>query len=313
MQKGYKLLDAHSHKEALKVGQRLGKLRHSSTFEIMALAYQQAGKPSKAIAILETGISKAGRVWLLWELLGNFYSDAGRFEEAERVYQQALLREGCNLDVVHLNRAIAFNRAGKPLAALAAIEGVNSKRLFRRVQACLIRIKLLVEKKREALRLASKLFKLRHFAGENYDEETESEILLACALAFSHSPKTRLKARRLALRAIDWNPSSQEALAIIRSTAPESVAMPLLFRCLVRGAWNAPIGRSRIPPGFFRSFVVAASGKEEILEYLKPFFPSSIRPSLSIEETERLSSTDAIRPGVYSVSGRMFFPLRKPK
>src|SRR5688572_5527241 len=111
MQKGFSFLDAHRYEDALKVGENLKKLRHSSAFEILALAYLRTGKLSKAIAILEEGVIRANRVWVLWELLGNCYSDGGRYSKAEKAYAEALRRENCDDDVIHLNRAIAFNRA----------------------------------------------------------------------------------------------------------------------------------------------------------------------------------------------------------
>ena len=69
MQKGFSLLDEHRFADALKVGRTLKKLRHSSAFEILALSYVGSNKLSMAIAVLEEGITKAGRVWILWELL----------------------------------------------------------------------------------------------------------------------------------------------------------------------------------------------------------------------------------------------------
>src|SRR3954471_1371043 len=132
MEEGFSLIDECRYEAALKVGRRLKKLRHSSAFEILALAYLRSERLSKAIAVLEEGVAKAGRVWILWELLGNCYSDAGRFAKAEKAYQKALQLEGCNHDVVHLNRAIAFNRTGKYSDAKSALWLVKSPRLRRR-------------------------------------------------------------------------------------------------------------------------------------------------------------------------------------
>ncbi|MDB6037312.1 MAG: hypothetical protein JWM99_1153, partial [Verrucomicrobiales bacterium] len=89
MQKGFAFLQERRYADALKIGQDLKKLRHSSAFEILALAYLRSNKLSKAIKVLEEGVAKAGRVWLLWELLGNCYSDAGRFVKAEKAYVEA--------------------------------------------------------------------------------------------------------------------------------------------------------------------------------------------------------------------------------
>src|SRR5437867_3873200 len=90
MRRGFSLLRAHRYGDALEAGRKLKRLRHSSAFEIMALAHLRLGVLGKAIAILEEGVRKAGRVWLLWELLGNCYSDAERYDAAENAYQEAL-------------------------------------------------------------------------------------------------------------------------------------------------------------------------------------------------------------------------------
>src|SRR5260221_870929 len=129
MRKGFSFLDEHRSTDALEIGRKLKKLPHSSAFEILALAHVRSNKLSKAIAVLEEGVTKVGRVWILWELLGNCYSDAGRFAKAEKAYREALTREGCDLDVVHLNRAIAFNRRGKHAEAKIALRLVKSPRL----------------------------------------------------------------------------------------------------------------------------------------------------------------------------------------
>src|SRR6185295_8730093 len=96
MQKGFALLDAHQYKEALEMGRQLQRMRHSSAFEIMALAYLGLDQLPKAIATLEEGVRAAERVWLLWELLGNCYSDEGRYDAAEKAYQTALSKERCD-------------------------------------------------------------------------------------------------------------------------------------------------------------------------------------------------------------------------
>ena len=95
--KGFSFLRSHHYADALAVGRRLKRLRHSSAFEIMALAHLGLHRLSKAIAVLEEGVAKAGRVWLLWELLGNCYSDAGRYKNAERAYQQRIEDEAASL------------------------------------------------------------------------------------------------------------------------------------------------------------------------------------------------------------------------
>src|SRR5215475_5566062 len=98
MEKGFSYLRLNRISDALATGRKLKRLRHSSAFEIIALAHLRLGAVRKAIAVLEEGVIKAGRVWLLWELLGNCYSDAGRYKAAEAAYKQALSKDKCDAD-----------------------------------------------------------------------------------------------------------------------------------------------------------------------------------------------------------------------
>lgn len=311
MQNGFSFLDEHRYTDALKAGQKLKKLRHSSAFEILALAYLRSGKLSKAIAVLEEGVTKAGRVWILWELLGNCYSDAGRFAKAEKAYGKALAREGCDRDVVHLNRAIAFSRREKHVDAEMALKLVKSPRLHRRADACRIRNALQLGETRSAHRLALRLYRRHPVPDENYDRESESEIFLACALALKGSPKTKAKAVRLTFKAVEMQPDNTEALAVIREVQRRETASPHLFRLLLHGVWDAPIGKSRVPPGFFRTLEVAASSQQAALEYAMPFFPKAVRESLSVEETKTLRSSALTLEGVYFLSAYHFYPRRR--
>ncbi len=311
MQKGFALLEDHRYEDALKVGKNLKKLRHSSAFKILALAYLRSDKLSKAIAVLEEGVAKAGRVWILWELLGNCYSDSGRYSKAEKAYQKALRLEGCDYDVIHLNRAIAFNRAEKHTEARDALRFVKSQRLRRRADACRIRTALALEDILSARRLALRLSRSRPAREENYDRESESEILLSRALALRANSTTKAKALHLALRAVEVKPNNTEALGLIREILHRKTPHLLLFRLLIHGVWNVPIGKSSTPPGFFRTVEVAAPGEPEALRYAKPFFPIAARKSLSVEESKTRNSPPITLEGVYFLSGYAFYSQRK--
>jgi Flp pilus assembly protein TadD len=88
MHLAFRALDSGKPKAALKVAKKLERMRYSGSFEIQALAYADLGDPSKAISVLREGTTKCPNVWLLWQLLGNNLSDAGRFEEAFEAYEK---------------------------------------------------------------------------------------------------------------------------------------------------------------------------------------------------------------------------------
>jgi tetratricopeptide (TPR) repeat protein len=311
MRKGCSYLDEYRYANALKVGRELKKLRHSSAFEILALAYWRLDKLPMAIKVLEEGVAKAGRIWILWELLGNCYSDAGLFAKAERAYHKALKLETCDQDAVHLNRAIAFNRAGKHAEAKSALKLVKSPRLRRRRDACRIRTAMAVGDAQFARQLALRLSKCPLTRTDTFDRISESEILLSCALALRGNPDTKGKVLRLAYRAADEHPNNVEALALIREIRQRKAAGLVLFRLFVHGVWSGSIGDSSVSPGFFRTLEVAAASQPAALRYAKLFFPKPVRKSLSIEEAITLDGSSLSLEGVYCLSGYAFHARRR--
>jgi tetratricopeptide (TPR) repeat protein len=311
MQKGFALAGEQRYEDALQVGRKLKRLGHSSAFEIMALAHLGLNELPKAIATLEEGVAKAGRVWVLWELLGNCYSDAGSFKKADQAYAQALLKDRCYRDLVYLNRAIAFNRAGKFANAKSALRLVRDSRLHRLAGAQRIRTALHLGQDRVAHRLGLALLRQRPRKSENLERKHESEILLACALALKRNHKTRSKALRLAFRAVEESLDNAQALALIRELQPAGVARPRFFRLLIHGIWNAPLENRRVPPGFFRTAEVAASSPQAALGYAKPFFPKAVRRSLALEEIKVLRRPGLTGEGVYFLSAFHLYPRKK--
>jgi tetratricopeptide (TPR) repeat protein len=310
MHKGFSLLRQDRYGDALQIGRKLKRLRHSSAFEIIALAYLHQGLLAKAVATLEEGVAKAGRVWILWELLGNCYSDAGRYAAAEDAYQQALLREGCDADIVQLNRAIAFKRAGKLKQAWVAVQEVKSPRLLRRADQVRIDLSLTLGRKRTAAILALKLCQQR-VSAEHLDSQSESSILLTCAKALKNAPATRPKVRRLALRAAQYNPGNLQALSLIRELDQQRAIKSSLYRLLIRGTWDKAFKKSKLPPGFFRSFDVSAPYEATAFRHTKHFFPRTVRSSLSVEECETLPGKATDFDGVYDLTCLIFYPSRR--
>jgi tetratricopeptide (TPR) repeat protein len=310
MEKAFSLLDAGELKGAEKIGRELKKLRHSSAFEILALAYLRQQKPAKAVNVLEEGTRKAGKVWLLWELLGNCYSDLGRFRDAETAYQRALQQKGCDPSVVHLNRAIAFERNGRSDAANLAVRQVKSKNLRRRADAIRIRLALVDGKKRTAKQLASRTARRRPNAEERYDRETESAILLSCALAFQKSPAERKQLIRLAVRAVDLNPNNTEALALIREARARKARHSRQYALFIHGRWNTPLSKAKAPPGFFRTIRVVAPTEKIAFQYAKQFFPTPVRKMIGVEKYSFTDGDDLNFEGVYYLSGYSFYDRR---
>ena len=149
MDKGYSACKAKRYFEALRIGNRLVGLDHSSGYEILALAYAGLKQPDEAISTLEEGVSVAPSVWLLWQLLGNQYSDKGRYADAQRCFAEALACHRIDRSCVNFNSAIAFARAGQHDEALAALDQVSSPGFAGDVAA--FRAKLQTVKERQGM------------------------------------------------------------------------------------------------------------------------------------------------------------------
>jgi Flp pilus assembly protein TadD len=307
MQQAFSLIEEKKFKEAKKIGKELKRLRHSSAFEILALVYLRQEKMPEAVAVLEEGTSKAGRVWLLWELLGNCYSDLGRFRDAENAYQRALQQESCDPSVVHLNRAIAFERNGRIDDANAAMRQVKSSELEARANAVRIRLALAGGKIRTAQRIALKIARSGRNPEGMYDKENKSAIMLSCALAFRETPEGRKRALRFAYRAVDFSPANTEALALIRELRGSKSRLPRLHRLLIHGDWSSPLTASELPLSFYRSIQVVAPTDATAFEYVNKFFPTSVRKTLKIEEHTSTNTSDLVLDGVYYLSGYAFY------
>ena len=76
--------------KAMEVARELYSLRYSGGFEIEAQALAQDGMKDEAISVLCKGLEAAPTSWLNGNLLGNYLSDQGRYEEAFIAYEDAL-------------------------------------------------------------------------------------------------------------------------------------------------------------------------------------------------------------------------------
>lgn len=104
MDRAFDLLDRNNPQEALKIGLQLEDMRYSGGFEIQALALWSLRRRKKAIKVLERGVDTVPKVWLLWQLLGNYRSDEGDYDGACVAYEHA---SGADCDLV----SIAYNHA----------------------------------------------------------------------------------------------------------------------------------------------------------------------------------------------------------
>lgn len=129
MKRGLALVEKGETTEALAVAQELHSIRYSGGFEIEAQALAREGSKEEAIAVLRKGLEAAPTSWLNGNLLGNYLSDQGRYDEAFAAYEEALRTPTADHILIEANYALALKRAGRDEEARAKIAEVAAQDL----------------------------------------------------------------------------------------------------------------------------------------------------------------------------------------
>lgn len=306
MNAGFAALTEENYDDAIRIGRQLIAMHHSSGFEIAGLAYQRQGKISEALELLEEGVNKAAPVWVLWKLLGDSYSDAERFEDAENAYQTALTKNKADADLIHLNRGIAFHRQEKWDDAENALFPVKSKGLRRRALAELIHIAANAGKPAVAAERALALINQRPCEGEETSSHETSSVLSAVALGLLHG-KDLVRAKEYALLAAELNPANSEALWIVRKIHGKPARNAVGFALILNGVLDEDVNDKKKPP-FLRTIQVAAPDIDSALDYAREFFPENLRQTLRVDEVNEFDASEIQLEGVHSVSGYFIYP-----
>jgi len=127
MKRGVALVGRGKTTEALAVAQELHAIRYSGAFEVQALALAREGSKDEAIQVLRQGLEAAPTSWLNGNLLGNYLSDEGRYEEAFAVYEEALSTPTADRVLIEANYSLALLRAGRLEEARAKVDSVPAQ------------------------------------------------------------------------------------------------------------------------------------------------------------------------------------------
>ncbi len=306
MKQGFNLLEECDYDGAIKIGKKLKALRHSSAFEILAIGYNEKGELGKAIKVLEEGVGKVPDVWLLWQLLGNYYSDKKRYADAHRAYESALTCPRAGMSSIHLNQAVVLFREKRYSEALHALEKVTDKKL--ELPAGALRIEVLTSLKRfeEAIEFGKGLVKKT-----TQDEADPMELARAFAAlgtAEWEGRKDAESALSRAWKAIHLYKLQSDARFLIREIEAKRSQKSKYFRMDIEGTWPEPFEDESKIHGFFTSYDVVADTKKEALEFIKRFEPEEVRDSLKIDYSKVLESSSDDPKGVYHAAGYRFFP-----
>lgn len=318
MERGFEQIQNYEYSNAVRTGKRLVKLRHTSGFEILGLAYAALDKPKKAIRILEKGLKTAADVWLLWQLLGNYYSDAQRYDEALTAYERAANCRNCDVKSLRLNRALVLSRQNRNPEALLLLRKNRGLRLVdfrtRSLEALLLHE---MGKNARALRIAETAFhRLRQKDEEFLWRNNEETALIFSQLGkvFWESGPQKQRAIECVQQSLDFNRSEKNALTLLRNINALYSPKSKYFRLLVEGEWFEPLENAKgklMSAGFMASYDVVAENREEALSLLSELEPEQVRASLKINESEVLEKRPQDPKGVYRMTGRGFYPLKK--
>ncbi|MEZ5990332.1 MAG: tetratricopeptide repeat protein [Planctomycetota bacterium] len=298
VERGFTAISDGDLEQALTVAARLRELRHSSCFELEALAHEEAGDRDRALAVLDEGLGMAPGVWVLWQLRGNILSDTGDYDEARASYEEALRCGEVDRGSVLYNLALAEYRQGELGAGLATLDRIGEPGDLR----------LRIEALRAGIELAG---------GDEGGARARIEAALAGAdparddgeaIASLHVHRGELlvdsdpdAARREALAALELDTVNDGALFLLREVDGADSTTARDFELLVAGEWTEQ------GLGFLRGFQVRAEDEDMALALCAAVLPPAIRDSLRVEECKPCADELGHRTGVYAASPYVYF------
>lgn len=313
MAKANEHIDAENFKAALKIGKQLEKLKFTGAFETQALAYSAMGKKKKAIKILEEGIKIAPDIWLLWQLLGNYYSDIGKFDQSQKSYENGLKTK--NPDKVSLlyNYANMLERWEKFDAAniylTQLFESENFGNADKELATLCFSLRIGLYNKLKKYDLAREAFKacLQHPSYSDEYSEGVSRVLSAYATTLFETQQNN-EAEETVLCSLRHDRHNKDAQYLLREIRAHSddYANAKYMRIMVHGKWFEPDVGEKMPQGFFTTYDVVADDEDEAAKFIKEIEPKKIRDSIKIEEVKILKSHKQPK-GIYKTTGYCFY------
>lgn len=303
--KGFALLQEGTYQSALDIAKQLEKLRYSAAFEIAAQAYAGMKDLDSAVETLERGVSLAPSCWLNWQLLGNYRSDLGRFDDAAVAYEKALACPNVWADSVRLNQAILASRRADHDTALNHLHDVKDPCLALRAASARIQALHGMGKPDEAAALAERCL------GQRWDADGAGEDLAHIAAALGRIGLARgwpaTDVRRLAFDSLAHHASSPDLLALIRDLDARYSPRAQYHRILahVSVSDDDPMGSKA--SGYFVKYDVIAETVADALQIIRGLEGLDTSDALSVEESEVLGPRPQEPMGVYWRSGRVCY------
>jgi tetratricopeptide (TPR) repeat protein len=321
MDDGFSAIRARLYHEAARVGRQLLDKRHSSGFEILALALGEDRQVEEAVAVLEEGVSVAPDVWLLWQLLGNYRSDSGNFAGALDAYDHALFCEGADKDSIYLNIATVLARQENPDEALSYLNLIEDIDI--RLCAGALKVRLLDDTGQEAAarELATSTFEqLESRVAQLEDEEEDaakfSNVYARLGMFFLKIEEENL-ARQCWERSWQLDRTDEDSLALARDLDPQTSPDAKYFNVMVEGSFvdddfvdddEEDIEDNELQEvGFYVTYGIVAASEDEVMDWVRAFEPVELHDSLHLVECEAGDPCPDYCLGVYSITGYATF------
>ena len=304
---GFAALESGDLKAALRAGARLKELRHSSAFELIALAHAAGGDLDEAIAALDEGVSVAPSVWVLWQLLGNYRSDQRDFERAAEAYSRALECPGANPESVHYNRATALSRNEEFQEALDTLDLIQGDVEDERLRWMVVRVRMDVLNGlgRHGEAAGVGLASLSSLDSE-VEPETAAGILAELGRGVWQGENDRDRAVAYALDAVRLHKDNDRAKWLLRELTGRVSTDGRHYRLLLHGDWMEA-DRNGEELSFFTTYHVVAESEGQAFEYAAAFEPREVLGSLTVEEAEVVAEVTDAPTGVYGTTGYSFY------
>lgn len=309
MEKAYEYLSESDPGRVKKIGRKLLKMKYSGGYEVLARAYEMEGRREEAIGVLEDGVKSVPNVWLLWQQLGNLYSDTGNFDKANQCYEKALTLPQVDQSQINFNKAISLHRQNRGDEALAALEQIESDELHWPALALRVAIFNGIGQYQKAADLAKHLIERILESEELFGQFTIelAGLLTELGNALLNGPKDSISARACYLQALRYVKDFQYAFAMLRQIYGQVSPDARHFRVVVRGHWHEPIEEGASAPEFISTFELVADNLDEAMAQIRELEPEQVEPSLKIVDFQDVGPSPDDLKGVYWRTGYMFF------
>lgn len=313
MQEAYECLDSFDADNALSIGKELVEMRFSGGFEIIALSYAMDDKLDKAIKTLEEGVRSCPTVWILWQLLGNYYSDDERYDKAMECYHKALECEEADPSSVHLNIAISLSRQQKFNESNQELLLVDDQGMAAPREAMRMGNYLALKRYDDVISEAPRVMASLDFKD---DEEKYQHIKNDLSALYAHFATALIEgkqdaeaAKAAAFNSLHHDKTNQKALSILREiNAQKADEGDRLFRIVVEGQWHEPFEGEDELPKFYTSYWAIASSETEAMTFAQAIEPPEVAQSLRLDSWEQEKPEDwQTFKGVYSRAGYAFY------